>query len=158
MAATDLTCRWIIIILCYFFFLEQSNWNKMAALTKLANSADSAFLTTSDQLKEKLWINHHQTFYMDIRWHKLGWCWFSAISEKQDGRHSQFSTNIVRPITAMPFKLSSPDLTCRWIIIILCQFFFLEQSNWNKMAALTKLSNSADSTYFTTFNQLKKKL
>ena len=24
---------------------------------------------------------------MDIRWHKLGWYWFSGISEKQDGRH-----------------------------------------------------------------------
>ena len=47
-------------------------------------------LTTSDQLKEKLWIYLHQTFHMDIRWHKLGWCWFSTISEKQDGRHSQF--------------------------------------------------------------------
>ena len=47
-------------------------------------------LTTSDQLKEKLWIYLHQTFHMDIRWHKLGWYWFSAISEKQDGRHSQF--------------------------------------------------------------------
>ena len=47
-------------------------------------------LTTSDQLKEKLWIYHHHMFYMDIRWHKLGWYWFSTISEKQDGRHSQF--------------------------------------------------------------------
>ena len=47
-------------------------------------------LTTSDQLKEKLWIYLHQTFHMDIRWHKLGWYWFSTISEKQDGRHSQF--------------------------------------------------------------------
>ena len=72
-----------------------------------------SILTTSDQLKEKLWIYHHQTFYTDIRWHKLGWYWISAISEKQDGRHSQFSTNIVRLITAMPFKLSSPDFTCR---------------------------------------------
>ena len=47
-------------------------------------------LTTSDQLKEKLWIYIHQTFHMDIRWHKLGWYWFSTISEKQGGRHSQF--------------------------------------------------------------------
>ena len=51
-------------------------------------------LTTSDQLKQKLWIYHHQTFDMDIRWHKLGWYWFSAIFKKRDGRHSQFSTNI----------------------------------------------------------------
>ena len=39
-------------------------------------------LTTSDQLKEKLWIYHHQTFNTDIEWHKLGWYWFSAIYEK----------------------------------------------------------------------------
>ena len=51
-------------------------------------------LATSDQLKEKLWIYLHQTFYMDIRWHKLGWYWFSTISEKQNGRYSQFSADL----------------------------------------------------------------
>ena len=91
--------------------------------------------------------------YADIRWHKLGWYWFSAISKKKDGRHSQFFTNIVWPITAIPFKLSY--LTCRWVIIILC--CFLEWSNWNKMAALTKLENYADSI-FTMSDQLKEKL
>ena len=50
-------------------------------------------LMTSDQLKEKLWIYHHQMFYMAIRWHKLGWYWFSTISEKQDGHHSQFTAD-----------------------------------------------------------------
>ena len=84
-------------------------------------------LTTSDQLKEMLWIYHHQTFNTDIRWHKLGWYWFSAIYEKQDGRHSQFSTNIVWPITAMPFELLSLDLTCRWVIIILVFVFWSDQ-------------------------------
>ena len=50
-------------------------------------------LTTSYQLKEKLWIYHHHMFYVDIRWHKLGWYWFSTISEKQNGRYSQFSAD-----------------------------------------------------------------
>ena len=45
--------------------------------------------------------------------YKLDWYWFSAISEKQDGCHSQFSPNIVQIITAMPFKLLSPNWTCR---------------------------------------------
>ena len=79
-------------------------------------------LTMSDQLKEKLWIYHRHTFYTDIGWHKLGWHWFSAISENQNGRHSQFFRLYFRPITAMPFKLSSPDLTCRWVIIIVLVF------------------------------------
>ena len=50
-------------------------------------------LTLSDHLKKKLWIYLRQTFYMDIRWHKLGWYWFSTISEKQDGHLSQFSAD-----------------------------------------------------------------
>ena len=72
-----------------------------------------SILTTSDQLKEKLWIYHHQTCDTDIRWHTLGWYWFAAISEKQDDHHRKFSEYIVLPITSMPFKLSSPALTCR---------------------------------------------
>ena len=35
--------------LLVFVFLERSNLNKMATLTELEKSADSAFLTTSDQ-------------------------------------------------------------------------------------------------------------
>ena len=96
--------------LLVLFFLELKQNGRLDGTCKFCWLS---ILTTSDQLKEKLWIYHHQTLYTDIRWHKLGWYWISAISEKQDGRHSQFSTNIVRLITAMPFKLSSPDLTCR---------------------------------------------
>ena len=72
-------------------------------------------LTTSDQLKEKLWIYLHQTFHMDIRWHKLGWYWFSAIFEKQDGRHNHFllTQNIddVRSIKGKVMNISSPNVS-----------------------------------------------
>ena len=99
------------------FDVQISNHNKNGRLDGTCKFCWLGILTTSDQLKEMLWIYHHQTFYTDIRWHKLGWYWFSEISEKQDGRHSQFSSNIVWPITAMSFKLSSPDLMCRWVIV-----------------------------------------
>ena len=69
-------------------------------------------LTTSDQLKEKLWIYLHQTIHMDIRWHKLGCYWFSAIFEKQDGHHSLFllTQNIddVRSIKGKVMNISPP--------------------------------------------------
>ena len=79
-----------------------------------------SILTTSDQLKERLWIYHHQTYCTDIRWHKLGWYWSSANYEEQDGHHRQCSQNIFGQITSMPSTLSSPDLTCRWVIMTLC--------------------------------------
>ena len=117
-------------IFASFWFLERSNWNKMAALRELGKFCLLSILTTSDQLKEKLWIYHHQTFYMDIRWHKLDWYWFAAIYEKQDGHHRQFSKNIVGPITSMLFKLSSPDLTCRQYDMMALGFYLEKWILW----------------------------
>ena len=89
-----LTHRWITIKLCYFLVFGVIKLEQNGCLDGTCKFWWLSSLTMSDQLKEKLWIYHHQTFYMDIRWHKIGWYWFSAIFEKQDGHHSQFSSNI----------------------------------------------------------------
>ena len=52
-------------------------------------------------------------FDVQVSNHNTSWYWFAAISKKQNSHHRQFSENIVLAITPMPFKLSSPDLTCR---------------------------------------------
>ena len=58
--------------------------NKMAATANFLLT----LTTTSDKLKETLWIYLHRTFYMDIMWHlKLGWYWFRAIFEGQEYLH-----------------------------------------------------------------------
>ena len=69
-----------------------------------------SILKTSDQLKEKLLIYYHQNLYTDIRLHKLGWYWFSAILPLQPICQKYCLTNYIMQCL---FKLLSPDLTCR---------------------------------------------
>ena len=120
LSSPDLTCRWIIIILHQFSILDKIKLKQNGRLDGTCKFCWLSILTTSDQLKENLWIYHHQTFYMDMRWHKLGWYWFAAISEKQDGHHRQFSeiycwTNSINAVQAI---ISRCDVQVIWRDVI----------------------------------------
>ena len=75
-------------------------------------------LTTSDQLKENLRIYLHQTLchLMDIRWHKLGWYWFSKFLKNKMAATANFllthNFDDVRSIKGKVMNISSPNFVC----------------------------------------------